>query len=188
MPTPRTARKATAASTSRSKTAVKMPARTSPRASTAKTKDIIELLVADHKKVKKLFKDFEKIAEKDPAAKVEIARQICMELTIHAQIEEEIFYPVAHEHIKDADLIDEATVEHATAKDLIKQIQSMKGSEELYDAKVKVLGEYINHHVEEEEGEIFPQAKRAKLDLETLGIQMQQRKEQLMPALYKSHH
>ena len=188
MPTPRTARKTSATSTSRSKPAAKTTTRTATRASTAKGKDIIELLVADHKKVKKLFKDFEKIAEKDPAAKVEIAQQICMELTVHAQLEEEIFYPVAHEHIKDGDLIDEATVEHATAKDLIKQIQSMKGSEELYNAKVKVLGEYIDHHVEEEEGEIFPQAKRAKLDLETLGMQMQQRKEQLMPALYKRQH
>jgi hemerythrin superfamily protein len=173
--------------------AKKKPAtrRTAPAARSAPAKaarptraaqpNLIDLLEKDHKKVKKLFKDFEKLAKKgDDAGKIEIARQICQELTVHAQVEEEIFYPAAHEAL--ADLIDEATVEHATAKDLIAQIEAMNGSEQLYDAKVKVLGEYIDHHVEEEEGEIFPKARKAKLDLEALGAETKARKEELLAA------
>jgi hemerythrin-like domain-containing protein len=99
---------------------------------------------------------------------------------VHATIEEEIFYPAAREGIKDEDLVDEATVEHASAKDLIAQIQQSEPDEELYDAKVKVLGEYIDHHVKEEEGELFPQARRAKLDLDALGEQLLERKSELM--------
>src|SRR4030095_4431088 len=115
--------------------------------------------------------------------KVKIARQICQELTIHTQIEEEIFYPAAHEWLKEPDLIDEATVEHATAKELIAQIKSMKGSEPLYDAKVKVLSAYIDHHVKEEETEIFPQARKAKMNLEDLGLATAERKQELQSTL-----
>jgi hemerythrin-like domain-containing protein len=109
--------------------------------------------------------------------------QICEELTVHAQIEEEIFYPAAREAISDDDMLNEAEVEHATAKDLIAQIQEMSGDDEMYDAKVKVLSEYINHHVEEEEGEMFPKAKKAKMDLEGLGVQLLERKEELTAAV-----
>lgn len=165
-------------SRSQSKSASKT---TSTRRRTAAEHDVTKLLEADHKKVKKLFKDFEKCAKQnDEAGKVEIAMQICMELKVHAQVEEEIFYPALYEALDEHDLVDEAVVEHATAKDLIEQIESMVGSEDLYDAKVKVLSEYIDHHVQEEEKEIFPKAKKCGLDLEGLGESVAFRKEELM--------
>jgi hemerythrin superfamily protein len=98
-------------------------------------------------------------------------------LTVHAEAEEEIFYPAAREAIEEQDLLDEAEVEHASAKDLIAQIEAMDSSDPLYDAKVTVLGEYIDHHVEEEEKEMFPKVKKAKLDLEALGEEILQFKE-----------
>jgi hemerythrin superfamily protein len=162
-------------------TASKTAAKSAKPASKSSSTDAIELLIDDHKKVKKLFKEFEKLAKQDDTdAKVEIAMQICEELTIHASIEEEIFYPAARRAINDDDMLNEAVVEHATAKDLIAQIQEMAGDDELYDAKVKVLSEYINHHVEEEEGEMFPKARKAKMDLEGIGVQLLERKEELM--------
>jgi hemerythrin superfamily protein len=143
--------------------------------------DAITLLMDDHKKVKKLFKDYEKLSKKeDVDGKVELANQICEELTIHSMIEEEIFYPAAREAIQDDDMMNEAVVEHATAKDLIAQIQEMDGDDPMYDAKVTVLGEYINHHVEEEETEMFPKVKKAKMDLDSLGAELLERKEELM--------
>jgi hemerythrin-like domain-containing protein len=149
-------------------------------AKSSASSDAVSLLMDDHKAVKKLFKEFEKLAKaEDIDGKVEIANQICEELTIHATIEEEIFYPAARDAIKDDDLLNEAEVEHATAKDLIAQIREMAGDDEMYDATVKVLSEYINHHVEEEETEMFPKAKKAKMDLEGLGIQLMERKEEL---------
>jgi hemerythrin-like domain-containing protein len=162
-------------------TASKTAAKSAKPASKSSPTDAIELLIDDHKKVKKLFKEFEKLAKQDNTdAKVEIAMQICEELTIHASIEEEIFYPAARRAIKDDDMLNEAVVEHATAKDLIAQIQEMEGDDDMYDAKVKVLSEYINHHVEEEEGEMFPKARKAKMDLEGIGAQLLERKEELM--------
>jgi hemerythrin-like domain-containing protein len=99
---------------------------------------------------------------------------------VHAQIEEEIFYPAAREALKEQDLIDEATVEHASAKDLIAQIEQAQAGDELFDAKVIVLGEYIKHHVKEEHNEMFPKLKKTKLDLKALGEQLAERKEALM--------
>jgi hemerythrin superfamily protein len=101
-------------------------------------------------------------------------------LTVHATVEEEIFYPAAREALEEQDLLDEAEVEHATAKDLIAQIQTMDPSDELYDAKVTVLGEYVNHHVQEEEKQMFPKCKKAKMPLDELGEQLQARKQALM--------
>ena len=167
-----------------SKTAAKSakPATKSTRSHAGET-DAIELLMDDHKKVKKLFKEFEKLSkQEDIDGKVEIATQICEELTVHAAVEEEIFYPAARAAIGDDDMLNEPLVEHATAKDLIAQIQEMSGDDEMYDAKVTVLSEYINHHVEEEETEMFPKAKKAKMDLEGLGVQIMERKEELMTA------
>ena len=144
--------------------------------------DATELLTKDHKEVKSLFRQYEGLAEAEaPAGEREtLARLICQLLTVHATIEEEIFYPAVRKAMDDGDLLDEAEVEHASAKELIAQIESMKASEPLYDAKVKVLGEYIDHHVKEEEGELFPQVRRAKLDLVALGEQIGQRKAVLM--------
>ena len=113
-------------------------------------------------------------------AKKKLATQICTELTKHALAEEEIFYPAVRAAGKDKeDLIDEATVEHASAKDLIAQILEMEPTEDLYDAKVKVLGELIEHHVKEEEEEMFPKARKAGLDLAQLGALIAERKAEM---------
>jgi hemerythrin-like domain-containing protein len=144
-------------------------------------KDAIKLLTEDHNKVKKMFKEFEKLSKKnDEEGKEELATQICKELTVHAQLEEEIFYPAVREAIEDDDLMNEAMVEHASAKDLIAQIQSMAASDPMYDAVVTVLGEYINHHIEEEQNEMFPKAQKSDMDLEELGLEMAERKEVLL--------
>ena len=114
--------------------------------------------------------------------KRELAMQICMELTVHAQIEEELFYPALREAApKSVDLLEEAEVEHASAKDLIAQIQDAADIDEKFDAKVKVLGEYIDHHVKEERREIFEKARATRgLDLMALREALQARKEELM--------
>ena len=155
--------------------------RKSGSSSSKSGEDAISLLTADHKTVKKLFKDFEKIKEESgmDEEKAEIANQICVELSIHTQIEEEIFYPACHAAIEETDLLDEATVEHASAKELISQIESMQPDDQLFAAKVTVLGEYVNHHIEEEEGELFPQVKKAKMDIDQLGQEMLELKEEL---------
>jgi hypothetical protein len=142
--------------------------------------DAIAQLLEDHKKVQKLFKQFDKLQEEDEQQKADIVRQVCAELTIHAQIEEEIFYPAVREAIDDEDLMDEAEVEHTSAKELIAQLEGMQPGEELYDAKFTVLGEYVNHHIKEEQEEMFPKAKKAKLDMQGLGGQLMQRKHEMM--------
>lgn len=147
--------------------------------------DACSLLDADHKKVKKLFKAFEPLAESKaktaPEKRREVADQICLELTVHAQIEEEIFYPALREAIKDEDLLDEAEVEHASAKDLIAQIREGDEHDPKWCAKVIVLGEYIDHHVKEERNEMFVKARATRqLDLVAMRDQLMARKEQLM--------
>ncbi|HEX5127751.1 MAG TPA: hemerythrin domain-containing protein [Rhodocyclaceae bacterium] len=142
-------------------------------------KDAISLLVKDHKEVKGLFAQFEQLSDRSKVSKKKIADQICYALTVHTQIEEEIFYPAVRDVIKDDDLMDEAEVEHASAKELIAQLQDMDASDDLYDAKVKVLSEQIEHHVNEEEGQMFPKVRKTKIDLAELGEQMSARKEQL---------
>lgn len=143
----------------------------------------MQLLMADHKEVKALFAQYQKMVDADEGdeEKEALARQICLMLTVHATTEEEIFYPAARDAIEDEDLLDEAEVEHGSAKELIAQIEAAAPDEPLYDAKVKVLGEYIEHHVKEEEGELFPKVKKAKLDLVELGERITARKEELMP-------
>lgn len=162
-----------------------MPA--SPQATQApardqKAQDAIELLKGDHREVKKLFDGYKKLVQdKAPGAlKEETAEQICKALGAHAQYEEELFYPAARAAIEAQDLLDEAEVEHASAKELIAQIRGMQPDDALYDAKVTVLGEYIDHHVKEEEGEMFPKVRSAKVDLVTLGRRLQERKAQLL--------
>jgi len=152
---------------------------------TRSAKDACDLLDADHKNVKKMFKEFEELtgsrARSAAQKKMELAKQICMELTVHAQIEEEIFYPAVRAAIKETDLLAEAEVEHQSAKDLIAQIQQMADADEKFDAKVTVLGEYIDHHVKEERTEMFPKARAArKLDLIAMREQLETRKEELM--------
>lgn len=157
-------------------------ARGTASSTAAKSVDATKLLTADHKEVKALFKQYEKLAkaEGNDDEKQAIAEEICTMLTVHATVEEEIFYPAAREAMDEQDLLDEAEVEHASAKDLIAQIRGMAPSDELYDAKVTVLGEYIDHHVQEEEKELFPKVRKADLDLKELGAIMEARKQELM--------
>ena len=142
--------------------------------------DAISLLTQDHREVSKLFEAF----EEEDADKAEIATQVCRMLTVHAMVEEELFYPAAREALADDgdDLLDEAEVEHASAKELIAQIEADGQDDDLFEAKVKVLGEYIRHHVAEEEGELFPKVKKADIDLEALGTELEDRKAALLSA------
>ena len=142
--------------------------------------DAIALLTEDHENVAQMFEQYEALGDRAHASKKKIATQICTELTKHAIAEEEIFYPAVRADGKDKeDLIDEATVEHGSAKELIAQILDMEPTEDLYDAKVKVLGELIEHHVKEEEEEMFPKAREAGLDMGLLGAQIAERKAQI---------
>lgn len=144
--------------------------------------DAIALLTEDHKKVQALFNAFERMKEEDAPddEKAEVVQQACQALTIHAELEEDIFYPAVRDAIDDDDLLDEAEVEHATARDLIEQLEVMEPDDELYDAKFSVLGEYVNHHIKEEQDQMFPQARSAKMDLSALGAELAERKQELM--------
>ena len=160
------------------KSTAKKPAATARAAKT----DATVLLQRDHADVKKLFKQYEKLAdaEADGEERQALATQICQMLTVHATIEEEIFYPAARAAIDETDLVDEADVEHATAKDLIAQLEaSSPEDDDHFDAKVKVLGEYVRHHVKEEQDELFPKLRRTALDMVVLGERMAARKHEL---------
>ena len=144
--------------------------------------DATVLLAADHREVRTLFRKYQKLADGDAAGteRRPLAEEICTVLTVHAAIEEEIFYPAARAAQVDAGVLDEAEVEHASAKDLIAQIRDMDADDDLYDAKVKVLGEYVDHHVAEEEGELFPKCRSSSLDLAAIGARLAARKNELM--------
>ena len=150
-----------------------------------KETDAIALLTADHKTVKGLFKEFEELTKQDDAdeQKAELVQKICNELTVHAQVEEELFYPAVRDAIDDDDLMDEADIEHASAKDLIAQLAGMEPGDDHYDARVTVLGEYVDHHVKEEEGEMFAKARKADVNTAELGEQIAERKEELKAEL-----
>ena len=142
-------------------------------------KDAVALLKEDHRTVEELFAQFEKASGE--GRKQKLAMEICTELSIHAQIEEEIFYPACEGKVED-ELLKEAYVEHDGAKVLIAQIMSGEPNDEFYDAKVKVLQEQIEHHVEEEEKRLeglFSQARKAGLDMDALGEQLAVRKQEL---------
>ena len=145
----------------------------------------IELLESDHRKVEALFDQYEEEKEGDEDTKRAISQRICGELTVHAQVEEELFYPWLRENLdeEDMEMVEEATVEHASAKDLIAQIEAATAIDETYDAKVKVLSEYIKHHVKEEEEEIFPEVADMAEELDELGQEMAARKSELMEEL-----
>lgn len=144
----------------------------------AKPQEATAMLRADHKLVSGLFADFEKT--RSAARKKAIAAKICSELTVHAQLEEEIFYPAFKAALKDHELVPEAHVEHASVKDLIAQVEGVEPDGEMFDAKVKVMGEFVKHHVKEEQTQMFPKAKKSKMDLRELGRQMHERKQELM--------
>jgi hypothetical protein len=145
----------------------------------AAAKDAIALLKADHRKVEKLFADYEKA--KRAERKRALARQICAELTVHTMIEEEIFYPACRGETKN-DTLNEAYVEHDGAKVMIAEIEAGDPNDDYFDAKVKVLSEEIKHHVKEEErpGGLFAQARKADIDLDALGKTLKSRKKALL--------
>ena len=145
----------------------------------------IELLEADHRKVEGLFEQYEAEKEGEDETRRAIAQQICGELTVHAQVEEELFYPWLRENLDedDMEMLEEAYIEHASAKDLIAQIEGATEVDEVFDAKVKVLSEYIKHHVKEEENEIFEEVADRKEELDELGQEMAARKAELMEEL-----
>lgn len=142
-------------------------------------KDAVNMLVKDHHDVKAMFKQFEDLTDRSKAKKKQLADQICEALTLHTQLEEKIFYPAVRKAIGEEDLMDEALVEHASAKELIAEIEMMDPGDDLYDAKVHVLSEQIEHHVQEEETEMFPKARKSKLDLVELGEEMSALKAEL---------
>ncbi len=142
--------------------------------------DAIALLVADHRAVARLFADLQQLkANAGKSKKKALVEQVCQALTMHTRLEEEIFYPAVREAIDDDDLMDEALVEHAGAKQLIAQLQAANPGDELYDARVTVLSEQIEHHVTEEEGNLFPQARGAGVDLDALGDALRSRRVEL---------
>jgi len=152
--------------------------KTSPKASAPK--DALALLKSDHAAVTELFAKYE--AAKKDDQKNSLAQKICNELKIHAAIEEEIFYPELRAAANDEEvdsMLNEADVEHDGAKKLIAEIEASDASNEKFDAQVKVLGEYIKHHVKEEQSEIFPKARSSGLDLKEMGMRLMTRKLEL---------
>ena len=150
----------------------------------ATTIDAITLLSADHREVSELFAQYAALDEGATSKKKLLADDICLALTLHAMVEEEIFYPALRAAARDAaGLLDAAEVEHASARELIAQLQQMDPDDELFDATVKVLGEQIAHHAHEEETGLFPQAKQAGIDLVALADDMLGRKEELSTSL-----
>lgn len=145
-------------------------------------KEALGALLDDHRKVDKLFKDFEKA--KSSEEKQQIARTVCNELAVHAALEEELFYPAVREidPEKFGELLNEAKVEHASAKELIAQIATMTPEDELFDAKVTVLCEYVRHHVKEEEDQLFPKIIDRKCDLRPVAEKMEARRPELSAA------
>lgn len=161
---------------------------TSTQASAAKSRsrstapDAIKLLKADHKEVSDLFEAYEKLGERAQTKKAQIARKICKALSVHAQIEEEIFYPEVRAEIDEAELLDEAEVEHGSIKDLVAEIErGLEGEiDGKFDAKIKVVSEWVKHHVKEEQNELFPKVRESDVDLDALGERLKARKHELM--------
>jgi iron-sulfur cluster repair protein YtfE (RIC family) len=153
-----------------------------PKSGAARAQPLaIELLMSDHRKVEDLFEQYDQEKESDDGTRREIALKICAELTVHAQVEEELFYPWLRENLEadEMEMVEEAQIEHNTAKDLIAQIEAATEIDEVYNARVKVLGEYIKHHVQEEENEIFPEVRDEQEELDELGQEMVARKGEL---------
>jgi len=155
-------------------------------ASTGKQKkrsamDALELLKADHEKVREMFREFDSMKgiEDEDERKAELVDDICYEITLHTMIEEEIFYPVVRSAIDNDELMDEADIEHAGARELISQLEVMYPGDDHFDATVSVLGEELEHHIEKEESEMFKAVRRTDIDLDELGEQLLARKEEL---------
>lgn len=141
----------------------------------------LQLLIEDHDYVKKSYRQFQKMDQEDLEAVQGLVKQVCAALKVHVRIEEEIFYPALRRGLKDKDLLEEAEVEHESAKTLIRRLERMKPRDPKYAATFTVLCEYIEHHVKEEEDEMFPKARRARINLEALGKKLMARKLKLAP-------
>ncbi|MED5618946.1 hemerythrin domain-containing protein [Ideonella sp. BN130291] len=154
-----------------------------PTRNSSAREQVLELLKTDHKHVKKHFREFEKMdPEQDPQACQELVMRVCDELEVHAQIEEELFYPAARQALAEKegeDLIDEAEVEHNSVKQLIAELRSLTPQDAKFKANFTVLSEYVKHHVKEEEGEMFEQLGRAKIAWEPLLQDMLDRQQEL---------
>jgi hypothetical protein len=155
--------------------------RSARKKSAPQRQNALTLLRSDHEEVSALFEKYEKGKSRlDAQRKKALSEEICQALTVHAQIEEEIFYPACHEHVDKAeDLLAEAKVEHQTMKDLIAKIEAEEPGSEEYDAQVTVLGEYVKHHVKEEQNELFPKVRKSDLDVKAVGEQLAARKTEL---------
>jgi hypothetical protein len=149
--------------------------------SASRRPDAVVLLTQDHEKVKELFDEFEMLEMEEGGEddKLDLVQQLCMELTIHTQLEEEIFYPAAVDAIGQLDIMDEALVEHGKVKEQIDQLVTMAPEDDYYDAEVNVLRDMVEHHIQEEEGKMFPKLKKSSVDLAALGEQLSQRKQEL---------
>ncbi|MDN3919975.1 hemerythrin domain-containing protein [Roseateles violae] len=156
------------------------PARPAARSAArpARQPDAIAILREDHKKVAALFEQYEHA--RSASVKRRLVETICHELKVHTAIEEEVFYPAFKAALKDKELVPEARVEHASVKSLIEQVEGREPDGEDFDAKLKVMGEFVKHHVKEEQNEMFPKARKSRLDLVELGRLMAERKQQLM--------
>ena len=142
----------------------------------------LQVLMEDHEYVKKSYRAFEKLDHEEDVEEMQaIVKQVCAALKVHARIEEEIFYPAARKALKDKDLLEEAAIEHESAKILIRRLERMKPRDPRYAAAFTVLCEYVEHHIKEEENEMFPKVRRARINLEGLGKKLLARKIRLAP-------
>jgi hypothetical protein len=155
--------------------------RSNSRAASAARAQVLESLIDDHKRVKKAYRDFKKLdAQEDAERCEELVKQVLADLQVHATLEEELLYPAAREGLDEADLLDEAEVEHESSHALIDQLMLMSPQDDKYTARFTVLCEYVLHHIKEEEGELFVALQKARLDWPTIASEMQTRREELM--------
>ncbi len=142
--------------------------------------DAIALLREDHERIEQAFRRLESLDRHDTEACRQLVLAVCEDLKVHSMIEEELFYPALREALEDEEILNEAAVEHETASMLIEQLENMDGDDPNFHATFTVLGEYVRHHIHEEEAEMFPQARKGELDLETLGARVRALREHLL--------
>lgn len=147
----------------------------------ARIQEALDLLIEDHREVQAAFEAYDELPEDAETRRAHV-QQTCLALSLHAQLEDEVFYPALRDRLDDPSLVEEAMVEHQSARDLIEQLEGADPDEDLYDARFKVLGEYVNHHIEEEEGELFDAIRKQKLDLDDVADSLSQRRQALRAA------
>lgn len=167
---------------SKSTTTARKPMHAGTTTRSRRHPDAVAMLREDHKRVLAMFEEYEHARSTD--TKRQLVASICEELTLHTTLEEEIFYPAVKEALNDSELVPEARVEHDSVKALIAQVQDQEPGGEEFDAKIKVMGEFVKHHVKEEQNEMFPKAKKSALDLMALAQQMAERKAELQRQMH----